>query len=172
MEAVPESRLFLRNENVRDPECVLYMQAQLERAGIDLDRVDMEDTDDRYMNRYMEVDISLDTFPYVGGGTTCDALYMGVPVVTMYGRRHGTRLAYSILANVGLGELAVPAERPQDYVARAVALAKDRELLDVLHQNLRAMLMKSPVMDTQRYVAELEQKYQEFWTVATEDVAE
>jgi len=151
---------------VRDPACVLYMQEQLDAAGLDLDRVDMEDTDDRYMERYLDVDISLDTFPYVGGGTTCDALYMGVPVVSMYGRRHGTRLAYSILANVGLGELAIPSDQPQDYVARAVALAEDEELLDVLHRNLRVMLLRSPVMDTRRYVAELEQVYQEAWQAA------
>ena len=167
MEAVPGSRLLLRNENVRDPACVLYMQEQLDAAGLDLDRVDMEDTDDRYMERYLDVDIALDTFPYVGGGTTCDALYMGVPVVSMYGRRHGTRLAYSILANVGLGELAIPSDQPQDYVARAVALAQDEDLLDVLHQNLRSMLLRSPVMDTQRYVAELEQVYREAWQAAT-----
>lgn len=169
MEEVPESRLFLRNENVRDPRCVRYMQDQLAAAGIDLDRVDMEDTDNRYMERYMEVDIALDTFPYVGGGTTCDALYMGVPVVTMYGRRHGTRLAYSILSGIGLQDLAVPEERPQDYVARAIGLAQDQELLELLHLRLRGMMLASPVMDTRRYVSELEQQYRTLWEKAVRE---
>ena len=147
------------------PEPELYAKT-IAFDVLPLARIELRGYGERYLQEYGEVDIALDPFPYPGGGTTCDALYMGVPVVSMYGRRHGTRLAYSILANVGLGELAIPSNQPQDYVARAVALAEDEELLDVLHRNLRVMLLRSPVMDTRRYVAELEQVYQEAWQAA------
>ena len=111
------------------------------------------------MQRYLDVDIALDTYPYPGGGTTCDALYMGVPVVSLYGRRRDTRFGLTLLQNAGLGELAV--ETPAEYVARAVTLAQDKELLQALHQNLRQMLLQSPLMDTRRYVAEVEAAYRQ-----------
>ena len=161
MQAVPDSRLLLKNEIAMAPSGRLLIQQRLRAAGIDVDRVTLEPVSSDYMARYLDVDIALDTYPYVGGGTTCDALYMGVPVVSMYGRRHGTRLGLSILSNAGLGELA--AATPAEYVARAVGLAGDRDLLDVLHQNLRQMLLGAPLMDTQRYVGEVEMIYKELW---------
>ena len=99
----------------------------------------------------------LDTFPYPGGGTTCDALYMGVPVVSLYGKRHGTRFGYSLLSNAGIGELAVFS--PNDYVERVVALARDKELLGLLHQQLRIMVEQSPLMDQKQYVQDVESLY-------------
>ena len=86
---------------------------------------------------------------------------MGVPVVSLYGRRHGDRLGLSILANAGVGELAVATSA--EYVARAVALARDADLLDVLHRNLRSMMLGSPLMNTKKYVAELEEQYIYLW---------
>ena len=115
------------------------------------------------MERYLDVDIALDTYPYTGGGTTCDALYMGVPVVSLYGGRRGSRFGLSILQNAGLGELAV--NSPAAYEERVLALANDRELLDMLHKNLRSMLLQSPLMDTKRYVAEVEQAYRQMWKI-------
>ena len=112
------------------------------------------------------VDIMLDTFPYPGGGTTCDALYMGVPVVSMYGERRSSRFGLSILTNAGIGELAVPTA--DEYAERAVALAHDWELLDVLHKNLRTMLENSTAMDGRRYVREMETQYEKILQEARE----
>lgn len=114
-----------------------------------------------YIQEYMDMDVALDTFPYTGGGTTCEALYMGTPVVTRFGTRHGTRFGLSLLENVGLGELA--AESPEEYIEKAAALATDRELLTALHKNLRPMMQKSPVMDGRSYVREIEAMYEEVW---------
>ena len=83
---------------------------------------------------------------------------MGVPVISLYGERHSTRFGYSLLNNVGIGELAVKSY--EDYVARAVMLAGDEELLDVLHKKLRRMIMESPVMDSGRYMKEVEALYE------------
>lgn len=134
---------------------------RLQSAGFDMERVIFEPAVRNYMERYLDVDIALDTYPYPGGGTTCDALYMGVPVVSLYSERHSTRFSYSILHNVGLGELAVPSSR--EYVERAVALAGDTELLDILHKNLRSMMTASPLMDRQAYIDDIEKHYRELW---------
>lgn len=114
-----------------------------------------------YIHEYMDMDIALDTFPYTGGGTTCEALYMGTPVVTLAGTRHGTRFGLSLLENVGLGELA--AATPEEYIERAAALAADRELLEALHKSLRPMMQRSPVMDGRSYVREVEAMYEDVW---------
>ena len=117
-------------------------------------RVELEADSSDYMTRYLDVDIALDTYPYTGGGTTCDALYMGVPVISLYGQRRGTRFGLSILQNAGLGELACA--DAEAYAAKALALAGDTDLLDALHKNLRPMLLASSLMDTQNYIRELE----------------
>ena len=114
-----------------------------------------------YVHEYMDMDIALDTFPYTGGGTTCEAIYMGVPVVTLAGTRHGTRFGLSLLENVGLGELV--SNTPEEYVEKAAELASDAELLAALHKSLRPMMQRSPVMDGKSYVREIEAMYEDVW---------
>ncbi len=159
--AVPGSRLYCKAEAYYDDALVDEAYARFQRFGIDMERVTFELSSDDYMACYLDVDIALDTYPYVGGGTTCDALYMGVPVVARYGAGRGTRYAASILQAAGLGELATATD--DDYVARAVGLASDTELLDVLHHNLRTMMFASPLMDTRRCVQEMEAAYASIW---------
>ena len=110
------------------------------------------------MERYLDVDIALDTYPWPGGGTTCDALYMGVPIVTLYGARRSTRFSYALLSLVGLDELAV--QSPAEYVERAAGLAGDLDRLDQLHVSLRARMERSAVMDQEGYMRALEQAYE------------
>ena len=99
----------------------------------------------------------LDTYPYVGGSTTCDALFCGVPVITMEGSRHSTRFGYSLLMNVGLGELA--ARDMEDYYERAVALANNPAKLQALHEMLPRCMRESPLMDNIQYVRSIEEEY-------------
>ncbi|WP_051598421.1 hypothetical protein [Selenomonas ruminantium] len=157
LEQVPQSRLLLKSQIYGEPQGNLMAQERLRNLGLDMDRIILEPASMDYMERYLDVDIALDTFPYPGGGTTCDALYMGVPVVSLYGERRDTRFGLTILQNAGLGELAV--STVEDYVARAVSLAQDKDLLNILHQNLRRMLLQSPLMDTRHYMAEVEEAY-------------
>ena len=169
--AVPESRLLVKGTFFHTPEGKLAAMERLERCGIDASRLLLEDATDDYMERLRDdVDILLDTYPYPGGGITCDALYMGVPVVSRYGRRRDTRFGLSILTAAGLGELACSTR--EAYAERAVALAGDRALLGVLHQNLRTMMMQSPLMDTRRYIAELEQAYRNMLDTKESGIAE
>ena len=154
---VPDSRLLIKTTTLQYDKMQSFFHDKLKQFGYDVSRVILENGSVDYMTRYLDVDIALDTYPYTGGGTTFDALYMGVPVVSMYGERRSSRFGLSILSNAGVGELAVPT--PEEYVERAVALANDWELLDILHKNLRTMLKKSPATDTEGYVREMENAY-------------
>ena len=161
MQALPTARLFLKTALLDNAEVKARFIERLQRSGLDLARVRLEGRSAVYLQRYYEVDIALDTFPYPGGGTTCDALYMGVPVITLRGSSHGERFGYSLLKNIGIEECS--AASTGEYVEKAVSLAGDGELLALLHQNLRQMMEKSPLMDARRYMAHLEQAYEEIW---------
>ena len=161
MERVPQSRLLLKNNAYAKPGVVQSAYERLQRLGFDMSRVQFECATKDYMWRYLDVDIALDTFPWPGGGTTCDALYMGVPVVSYYTERHSTRFTYSLLANIGLSDLA--STSLSDYVETAVALAGNLDLLDALHRELRDRMKTSPVMDQERYIREMEECYRAVW---------
>lgn len=161
MNRLPQSRLLLKAMLYEDEDAVRYCRSCMKKAGIDLKRVTFEPASDEYLSRYLDVDIALDTYPYTGGGTSCDALYMGVPVISLYGRRRGSRFGLSLLKAVGLAELAVPAYK--QYVDTAVALASDAEILDALHKNLRTMMEKSPLMNSSMYIKQMEARYTEIW---------
>ena len=161
MERVPQSRLLLKNNAYARPGVVQSAYERLQRLGFDMSRVQFECATKDYMWRYLDVDIALDTFPWPGGGTTCDALYMGVPVVSYYTERHSTRFTYSLLANIGLSDLA--STSLSDYVETAVALAGNLDLLDALHRELRDRMKTSPVMDQERYIREMEECYRAIW---------
>ena len=161
MERVPQARLLLKNNAYSKPGVVQSAYARLQRLGFDMSRVMFEEATRDYMLRYLDVDIALDTYPWPGGGTTCDALYMGVPVVSYYTERHSARFTYSILANIGLSDLA--STSLADYVETAVALAGNLDLLDALHRELRDRMKASPVMDQERYIREMEECYRAIW---------
>ena len=162
MERVPNSRLLLKDKYYNERGIVTMVRERLRQLGFDLSRVEFEGSTRDYWRRYLDVDIALDTYPWPGGGTTCDALYMGVPVVSYYQERHSTRFTYSLLANIGLADLA--SERMEDYVATAVALAGNLDLLDALHREMRDRMKASPVMDQERYIREMEECYRAIWT--------
>ena len=159
MNQVEGSRLLLKSFGFDEDDFRTLLKERLERLNFDLSRVDIEGSSQDYMLRYFDVDIALDTYPYTGGTTTCDALYMGVPVVSQYGARRNTRFGLGILANMGLKSLTT--ENSEDYVAFAVKLAKDTELLDGLHKNLRNIFLRSPVGDARHYAEEMQKKYVE-----------
>jgi predicted O-linked N-acetylglucosamine transferase (SPINDLY family) len=108
-----------------------------------------------YLQAFGDVDIALDTAPYSGGTTTCDALWMGVPVLTLPGVRPAVRSAASILSTMGLSEWI--ATSPEDYVRRAVRLAGTPETIAQLRRSLRDRMTVSPLMDEVRFARSLEQ---------------
>ena len=160
LRAVPNARLLIKNVHPCK-DTLEWMRQRAERAGIDFARLELRPGSKDYLSDYLDVDIILDTFPYQGGGTTCEAFFMGLPVVTLAGRRHGARFGVSLLRNMGLGELV--SESPEAYVERAVGLASDPELLAALHAAIPRMMRASPLMDGQGYVRAMEAAYEMIW---------
>ena len=154
LDEVPNSCLLLKHKIFGNDDGKKFVSERLKIFGFDLSRVEMRPYTANHLVEYGDIDIALDTFPYTGGVTTCEALYMGVPVISLYGLRHGTRFGLSILKNIGIGELAVNSY--DEYINRAVALAGDWELLTILRKNLRGMMKKSPLMNSASYVREVE----------------
>jgi predicted O-linked N-acetylglucosamine transferase (SPINDLY family) len=114
-----------------------------------------------YFAWYNEVDIALDTTPYSGGTTTCDALWMGVPVITAPGERPSSRSAASILATVGLSDWIAPSAT--EYVERAVAFSQNPDVLANLRATLRPRMQASPLMDEAGFTRDLENLYRQMW---------
>jgi predicted O-linked N-acetylglucosamine transferase (SPINDLY family) len=115
-----------------------------------------------YFGLYQRIDIALDPFPYPGGTTTCDALWMGVPVVTFAGRGAIARAGVSILSNVGLPSLIT--DSPSRYVQIATELAGDLARLSVLRRSLRNQMAHSPLMDAGRFARDIEDAYRRMWS--------
>jgi protein O-GlcNAc transferase len=114
-----------------------------------------------YLSLYDEVDIALDPTPYSGGTTTCDALWMGVPVLTVPSQRPASRSAASVLTSVGLTDwIAASAE---DYVQRAIAFARAPQEIAELRAALRERMRASPMMNEERFTRNLEALYRELW---------
>ena len=157
LEAVPNSHLLLKHSLLGAEEGLAYTVKRFKNLGMPLERIEFRGLSRDYLVQYNDMDIALDTSPYPGGLTTCEALYMGVPVVTLKGNRHGARFGYSFLANLGLEELV--ADNKTDYVDIAVKIAGDRELLSLLRQGLRRMMQASPLMDGAGYMRDLENLY-------------
>ena len=154
---VPESHLLLKAAVFDGGETEEYTIQRLQKAGLPMERVECRGISGDYLPEYGDMDIALDTFPYPGGGTSCDALYMGRPLITLKGQSHGSRFGYSLLMNLGLGELT--ADSVTDYIARAVTLAGDTDLLRELQKNIRTLMRQSPLMAPKQYVANMEQVY-------------
>ena len=159
--AVPQSRLLIKGQMFNASYGIEQMANMLLEAGIELDRVELRGFSKNYLHEYWDVDIALDTFPYPGGGTTCAALYMGVPVITLGDGSHGGDFGISILKNIGME--ACCSYSVQEYIEKAVLLASDWDLLDELHRQLRNIMDSSPLMDREGYMRDLENNYRMIW---------
>lgn len=158
--AVPGSRLFIKGAVLLAEENREELLRYFSERGIPAERLILHGvtaTIREHLALYASVDIALDTFPYHGTTTTCEALWMGVPVVTLAGRTHVSRVSVSVLNSVGLPELA--AETPEQYVNRAVALANNQSRLVELRSNLRPMMRASALMDAEGVTREVEEAF-------------
>jgi predicted O-linked N-acetylglucosamine transferase (SPINDLY family) len=162
--AVPGSRLLLKNSALAEPSVRQRISAMLGQAGIGPERLQvLGRVPDiaAHLACYGRVDIALDTFPYHGTTTTCEALWMGVPVVTLAGQTHVSRVGVSLLSNLGLTELI--AASSEEYVNLAVYLAKDLPRLAHLRSTLRERMERSPLMDASGFAREIEAAFREMW---------
>jgi protein O-GlcNAc transferase len=142
---------------------VLFAWKYFTDVAVDPERITFMDyrPRDQYLRTYQEIDLLLDTFPYNGHTTSLDALWMGVPVVTIKGETPVSRAGYALLANLGLQELA--AKSADEFVRVAVKLARDAARLRVLRSELRDRMTRSALMDGQRFARGMEQVIREAW---------
>ncbi|WP_405756751.1 hypothetical protein [Anaerovibrio slackiae] len=153
------SHLVMKHKLFDSEEGRHWTNDRLCHLGLPVERIELRGFSADYLQEYGDIDIALDTFPYTGGLTTVEALLMGVPVVSLYGKRHGTRFGLSFLSNLGLTELAT--DNKDDYAGLAAGLAQDKKLLRCLHRELRGMVQESPLMDGIGYCRNVENLYGE-----------
>ena len=162
--SAPNSRLLIKTRGLQDPGLRALLLERFLKQGVDGDRIKLMPPilDQReHLQTYSQVDVALDPFPYHGTTTTMEALWMGVPVVTLEGDRHAARVGASILSCLGLGELV--AHNEDEYVRIATRLAAPDSRLDVLRRSLRSRLSESPLTDGARFTTHLEQAYFKMW---------
>jgi predicted O-linked N-acetylglucosamine transferase (SPINDLY family) len=158
--AVSGSRLAIHSPEGHHRASVLEI---FDRAAVDPARITFVPRQSlpEYMNYYSNIDIALDPFPYAGGTTTCDALWMGVPVVTLAGRSALERSGVSILSAAGLPDFI--ANTPEQYLQIASSLARDRNRLTQFRQSIRTHLSHSALMDAARFATDMENAYRQMW---------
>ena len=161
---LPEARLLLKGKPFCDEATRALMLARFAERGIAPERIELVGwlaDPAEHMMLYDRIDIALDPFPYNGTTTTCEALSMGVPVVSLRGDRHAGRVGASLLGQVGLPELV--AGSVEDYLAIAAGLAADPQSLAALRSSLRARMLSSPLCDVSGFTRRLEATYRSLW---------
>ncbi len=150
--AVPGSRLVLKGMQLADASLGAWIMSELTRAGVEGSRVELltyVKGTDSHLRLYERIDVALDPFPYCGTTTTCEALWMGVPVITKAGRMHHERVGLSLLRAAGLEEWSAGSE--DEYVAKAVALAGEASRRRELRRALRERLRGSSLLDAKAH---------------------
>jgi protein O-GlcNAc transferase len=156
---VAGSRLFIYCAKGRHRE---RAKNRIREAGIDPHRlVFSESTGADYFLQYREIDLALDPFPYGGGMTTCDAIWMGTPVLALRGKTGVGRGGASIMSNLGLTELI--GDNVQDYVRIAADLGQNPSRLNELRRGLRQRMQRSPLMNARQFAADIESAYGQMW---------
>lgn len=164
LEAQPGARLVLKAYGLASETARHALREQFARHRIAAGRVDLlppEDSFAGHLAKYREIDIGLDVFPYNGTTTTCEALWMGVPVVTLAGTTHVSRTGASILGSAGLS--ACIARTPEQYVQIALQLAGDTDGRRALRAVMRERLRASPLLDAAQFTRRLESAYRAAW---------
>lgn len=159
---VPGSRLLVLADRGGFVEQHLHSQAA--QRGVTPTRIEVCDKRPRqeYLSLIARADIALDTFPMNGHTTTCDSIWMGVPVVMLLGETYASRFGGSVLAGVGL-EATCIAHSQDEYIAKASALASNLDALERLREHLRPRMVASPLMDAPGFARHLEHAYQQMW---------
>ena len=163
LKTVPKSRLLLKNLALTDEDVRRQVERAFRRSGVGKNRLVLHGrtpSQRDHLALYHQVDIALDTFPYNGTTTSCEAMWMGVPMVSMHGELHASRVGLSLLSNLGLADLAV--STPEQCVAVATALAKDQTRLEQLRFSLRG-LVQQKLCGAECFATQVEDTYQDIW---------
>ncbi|MBL0726181.1 tetratricopeptide repeat protein [Piscinibacter sp. HJYY11] len=167
MNAVPGSRLLLKSSSMAQAGNRRNIESFMAQRRISADRLDLRAWiagKASHLELYNEVDVALDPYPYNGATTTCEALWMGVPVVSRRGRTHTSRMGASILGAIGRGEWV--ADSDQAYVATAVRLANDAESLAQWRDGARRHLASGPLFHEKGFTRDIEAALMKAWSLA------
>jgi protein O-GlcNAc transferase len=162
--AVPGSRLVLKAGTLADPPLRAFYLEQFVAAGVEEHRIELRShlvEAGEHLGAYNEIDIGLDPLVYNGTTTTCEALWMGVPVISMIGDRHAARVGYDLLSRVGLSEFAAP--DTASYVETVVKLATDLPRLAQTRRELRERMQRSPLCDATHFAKQFEKGLRDIW---------
>ena len=148
---------------IDEPQIKEHYLSQFEQLGVARQRVNIVGwkLPAEHLRMYGQIDIALDTYPYNGATTTCEALWMGVPTISLIGPCHASRVGLSILSRVGLEFFAV--STPRDYVARAAALAANHAALAQIRSSARARIATSGLCYAKGFAGQLETAYRQMW---------
>lgn len=164
--SIPSSRLLLKSHVFTSSRGRARIVDGFSRHSVDQTRIELVDWRvdvQNHLELYGEVDIALDTFPYNGTTTSCEALWMGVPVICLEGDRHSARVGASLLTVLGLGDLL--AKNSAEYVSIAVGLAGDPARQRALRESMRNRMRASTLLDHSGFTRRLEQAYREMWRI-------
>jgi predicted O-linked N-acetylglucosamine transferase (SPINDLY family) len=164
LKSIPDSRLIMKARSLSDRSTRDYVAELFTQRNIEAERIELlswEPSVRGHLAIYNRIDIGLDTFPYNGTTTTCEAAWMGVPVITLAGNTHASRVGMSLLTNIGLPELI--SGTYEEYLATAVNIAGDLKRLRSLREKLRDMMEHSPLTDAKRFTVNLEGLYRKMW---------
>ncbi len=152
LKEIPKSKLLLKAGGLASTEVKHFYQEKFIQLGIAANRIQLMGHLNAYQEHlavYQQVDIALDSFPYNGTTTTCEALWMGVPVISFVGNRHAARVGLSLLSSLGLEEYA--AQSKLDYLSIAKNLSKDTTKLQQLRMTLREKMQQSELMNSDSF---------------------
>jgi protein O-GlcNAc transferase len=161
---VPRARLVIKSQGLETPRARGPILNAFRQQGIPEFRVDLWERIQHkgdHLSAYAAIDIALDAFPYNGTTTTCESMWMGVPVVTLVGDLHASRVGLSLLSAIGLGELAAATE--DDYIRVAATLANDPPRLASLKQDLRHRMSTSVLCDRAGFAAKFGGALRSMW---------
>jgi predicted O-linked N-acetylglucosamine transferase (SPINDLY family) len=163
LDAIPNSRLLLKAKQLRDQLVRESIIQRFAAQGINSKRISLEESEDRqkYFAAYNRIDITLDPFPFTGGTTSVESLWMGVPLITLAGDSLISRQGVGVLTNAGLPDWI--ADDEESYLAKAIIFASDLDKLARLRANLRSQVLASPLFDAPRFAQNFENALFEMW---------
>lgn len=164
LKANENSHLILKFRGGDDYEMKSHYLKLFERFGIEPERIEMNHvvkTPAQHLKMYSKMDIALDSYPYNGTTTTCEALWMGVPVISLVGDHHASRVGLSILSRIDMKFFA--ASSKAEYIAKSTALAKNPEALAKIRTTMRNRIMASSLCDAKKFIVHVEAAYRKVW---------
>ncbi|MBF0225549.1 MAG: tetratricopeptide repeat protein [Desulfobacterales bacterium] len=164
LKKVPNSKLIIKNKPLADKYAQNYFLKLFSKHQIDNSRINLLPGNPsifEHMAMYNKIDICLDPFPYNGTTTTCEALWMGVPVITLRGNRHSARVGASLLTSIGLTDLI--ADSIPEYISKSIELSYNIGMLKNLRASIRNKMQSSPLCNSELFAKCVEVEYRKMW---------